>query len=284
MFRFSIFKSSILRISKQNKNKFILTLNLLIFITFFALLSSGISIFFERKIDELERKNIISEFNNLIFSNQIERTASNLKFTENTLDKYYESESYLHILYTMSSNNLRLFNEREKFYDPHFLLQRRVNSNSDEIKRALSDGMMIADTLEEIQTIEKYNENYLKLEEKFSKIISDISLYRSKNSPKKDASRIEYNEFYKEYNKFNLQYIDLLKKQIDFFLFFNTKYFNDKKKKSEKNITLNLKKIDEYSLRETQFIIFAFFIQVIIFLTIQALELGFEYQNRKLKK
>ena len=119
MIRLSTLRLSFINISKKNKSKIINTLNLLIFVTFFALLSSSISLFFENKIDSVERKNTISEFNDLVFSNQIERTASNIKFSENVLDKYYEFNSYLHILYTMSSNNLRLFNEREMFYDIH---------------------------------------------------------------------------------------------------------------------------------------------------------------------
>ena len=177
MIRLSTLRLSFINISKRNKTKIIKILNLLIFITFFALISSVISLFFENKIDSVERKNTISEFNELVFSNQIERTATNIKFSENVLDKYYEFNSYLHILYTMSSNNLRLFNEREMFYDIHYILQKRVKANEKEIKRGLSDAMMIADELKEIELIEKFYLRSVVLEKKFSKNISDISLY-----------------------------------------------------------------------------------------------------------
>ena len=281
MIRLSTLKLSFINISKKNKSKIINTLNLLIFITFFALLSSSISLFFENKIDTVEKKNTISEFNDLVFSNQIERTASNIKFSENVLDKYYEFNSYLHILYTMSSNNLRLFNEREMFYDIHFILQKRVKANEQEMKRSLSDAMMIADELKEIELIEKFYLRSMELEKKFSKIISDVSLYRSKKSPEENASRREYNKFYKEYDNYNLRYAELLKEQINFFLSFNTKFFNKKKRNSETLISKNLETIKDYSKKESQFILFAFLIQVIIFLTVQVFELSFEYQNRK---
>ena len=285
MIRLSTLRLSFINISKKNKSKIINALNLLIFITFFALLSSSISLFFENKIDSVERKNTISEFNELVFSNQIERTASNIRFSENVLDKYYEFNSYLHILYTMSSNNLRLFNEREMFYDMHFILQKRVKANEQEIRRSLTDAMMIADKLEEIELIENFNLKSKVLEKKFSKIISDISYYRSKKNPEENAPRSEYNEFYKEYERFNLIYAELIKEQITFFLQFNTKFFNEKKRVSEVNISKNLEIIKNYSKKEAQFILFAFLIQIIIFLTVQVFELSFEYQNRKsLKK
>ena len=284
MIRLSTLRLSFINISKKNKSKIINALNLLIFITFFALLSSSISLFFENKIDSVERKNTISEFNELVFSNQIERTASNIRFSENVLDKYYEFNSYLHILYTMSSNNLRLFNEREMFYDMHFILQKRVKANEQEIRRSLTDAMMIADKLKEIELIEKFNLKSKALEKKFSKIISDISYYRSKKNPEENAPRSEYNEFYKEYERFNLIYAKLIKEQITFFLQFNTKFFNEKKRESEVNISKNLEIIKNYSKKETQFILFAFLIQIIIFLTVQVFELSFEYQNRKTLK
>ena len=71
MIRLSTLRLSFINISKRNKTKIIKILNLLIFITFFALISSVISLFFENKIDSVERKNTISEFNELVFSNQI---------------------------------------------------------------------------------------------------------------------------------------------------------------------------------------------------------------------
>ena len=57
-----------------------------------------------------------------------------------------------------------------------------------------------------------------------------------------------------------------------------------KKRESEVNISKNLEIIKNYSKKETQFILFAFLIQIIIFLTVQVFELSFEYQNRKTLK
>ena len=102
-----------------------------------------------------------------------------------------------------------------------------------------------------------------------------------KKSPEENASRREYNKFYKEYDNYNLRYAELLKEQINFFLSFNTKFFNKKKRNSETLISKNLETIKDYSKKESQFILFAFLIQVIIFLTVQVFELSFEYQNRK---
>tara|TARA_E500000178_G_scaffold64688_1_gene61747 strand:+ start:1007 stop:1861 length:855 start_codon:yes stop_codon:yes gene_type:complete len=284
MLRLSTLKATLFTISRKNKLKVLKIINLLLFVTFFALISSSASIYFERKIDEIEKKNIISEFNNLIFSNQIERTSSNIKFTERILDKYYETDSFLHILYTMSSSDLNFYNEREKYYDMYFLLRDRAITNNSEMQRSLGDAMMISDKVEDIEKIEKYNDIYIKLDQKLSEIFAEKNLHEANNSPPEDASKNEYNRMFLGFERFNKKLIDLLIEQSDFFLSFNTKFFNDKKNEAQIEITKSLERIQLLSKKETQFILFAFLIQVIIFVTVQIFELTFEYQSRNKKK
>tara|TARA_A100001015_G_C15028942_1_gene732039 strand:- start:1939 stop:2793 length:855 start_codon:yes stop_codon:yes gene_type:complete len=284
MLRLSTLKATLFTISRKNKLKVLKIINLLLFVTFFALISSSASIYFERKIDEIEKKNIISEFNNLIFSNQIERTSSNIKFTERILDKYYETDSFLHILYTMSSSDLNFYNEREKYYDMYFLLRDRAITNNSEMQRSLGDAMMISDKVEDIEKIEKYNDIYIKLDQKLSEIFAEKNLHEANNSPPEDASKNEYNRMFLGFERFNKKLIDLLIEQSDFFLSFNTKFFNDKKNEAQIEITKSLERIQFLSKKETQFILFAFLIQVIIFVTVQIFELTFEYQSRNKKK
>ena len=71
------------RIKKNNKIKVIKFLNLIIFVSIFALISSSMSLFFENKIDKLEKRVTLLEVNNLIFTNQLERTSKNIKRIEN---------------------------------------------------------------------------------------------------------------------------------------------------------------------------------------------------------
>ena len=284
MLRLSTLKATLFTISKKNKLKVLKIINLLLFVTLFALISSGTSIYFEKKIDEIEKKNIISEFNNLIYSNQIERTSSNIKFTERILDKYYESESQLHILFAMSSSDLNLFNEREKYYDAYFFLRDRTFINNREIQRSLTDAMMIADSVEEVEKIEKFNDVYSELDNKYYLIITNKNFYESENTPSEDAPKKEFNNFYKEFDKFNKRLIDLLKEQSNFFLKFSTRYFNKKKIISENEIAKSLDKIQSLSAKETQLILIAFLIQVLIFISVQIFELAFEYQGRNKRK
>ena len=76
----------------------------------------------------------------------------------------------------------------------------------------------------------------------------------------------------------------MMQKQSQFFLDFNIEYFNQKKNNSESEIKKSLLEIQELSKKESQFILFAFLVQVIIFVTVQIFELTFEYQNRKKQK
>ena len=284
MLRLSTLKITLFTISKNNKLKVIKIINLLLFVALFALISSSFSIYFEKKIDEIEKKNIISEFNSLIYSNQIERTSSNIKFTERILDRYYETESFLHILYAMSSSELNFFNEREKYYDTYFLLRDRAYINNREIKRSLSDAMMIADKVRDVEMIEKFNEIYFKLDKRLSNLFAEKNFYESQNTLPDDAPKKDFNIFFKEFDKFNKNLINILKDQSNFFLTFNAKYFNYKKKTSESDLTNSLKKIQSLSANETRLILIAFLIQVIIFITVQVFELAFEYQSRNKKK
>ena len=106
------------KIKKANKIKIIKFLDLIIFLSIFALISSSLSLFFEIKIDKLEKRVTLLEVNNIIFTNQLERTSKNIKLTENFLLSDIEQNSLLEILSEISSEKIiELFSVRTGLFE-----------------------------------------------------------------------------------------------------------------------------------------------------------------------
>ena len=90
MFRYRLFSTLLIKISRRSKKKLILIINFFIFLSFFALTSSIITLIYEKKIDDLERKVIQLEGDEIIQRNSILRTNYNIKSSEKILDNHYQ--------------------------------------------------------------------------------------------------------------------------------------------------------------------------------------------------
>ena len=268
------------RIKRTNKIKVIKFLNLIVFLSIFALISSSLSLYFENKIDKLEKKVTQLEVNNFIFTNQLERTAKNIKITENFLLSEIENNSLLEIIGEISSEKIRLTNQRELYFDPFFLLQNIAFKNRNEITRVTRDAMLIVENLGDLDLVEKAISESKRIDKKLNKIISDESLYETK-APNENASKDAWDEHYIKYNEFNKQTKIVLQEQLNFFLNYSYPYFSSKNEAYDDEVTNNLEEISKLSNKETKTILYAFIIQVIIFLIIQSFEFSFEISSRR---
>lgn len=268
------------RIKKKNKIKVIKFLNLIIFVSIFALISSSMSLFFENKIDKLEKKVTLLEVNNLIFTNQLERTSKNIKLTENFILNIIENNSLLEIINEISSDKIRLSNERDLYFEPYYLLQSLAVKNSYEISRVTKDAMLIVEDLNDLNLVENAINQAKIIETKFNSISRRESLYEA-NSPDQNSSTKEWDKHYKKYQQFNEEYKDLLGDQKKFFLEFSYLFFSKKKGEYSEEINKNLEEISKLSKNETKTILYAFLIQIIIFLVIQSFEISFEIFRKK---
>ena len=268
------------KIKRTNKIKVIKFLNLIVFLSIFALVSSSLSLYFENKIDKLEKRVTQLEVNNFIFTNQLERTAKNIKLTENFLLSEIENNSLLEIISEISSDKIRLTNQRELYFDPFFLLQNIAFKNRNEITRVTRDAMLIVENLDDLELVEKAITQAKKIDQKLNKIISDESLYETK-APGENASRNDWDKHYKKYNEFNKQTKIVLQEQLNFFLNYSYPFFSNKNEEYDQEVVKNLEKISQLSSKETKTILYAFLIQVIIFLIIQSFEFSFEFAARR---
>ena len=268
------------RIKKNNKIKVIKFLNLIIFVSIFALISSSMSLFFENKIDKLEKRVTLLEVNNLIFTNQLERTSKNIKRIENLTLNIIENNSLLEIINEFSADKIRLSDTRNLYFDPYYLLQSLAVKNDDEISRVTKDAMLIVEDLNELNLVEEAIDEAKNIEAKFNSLNRRESLYEA-NSPDQNSSTKEWDKHYEKYQQFNEEYKDLLDEQKKFFFEFSYLFFSKKKEEYSEEINKNLEEISKISKNETKTILYAFLIQIIIFLVIQSFEISFEIFRKK---
>jgi len=268
------------KLKRTNKIKVIKFINLIIVLSIFALISSSLSLYFENQIDKLEKKATLLEVNNIIFTNQLERTSKNIKLTENFLLDITEQNSLLEIISEISSEKIRLTNQRELYFDPYYLFQSLVIKNNNEIFRITKDAMLIVETLDELNLVEKSISEAEKIQSKFNSINTRESLHEAK-SPGENSEKKEWDNHYEKYREFNGEYKAILQDQLKFFFDYSYLYFSKKSTEYSKEINKNLDEIATLSEKESKTIFYAFLIQVIIFLIIQSFEFSFEFLRKR---
>ena len=267
--------------NKKNKLKIIKFLNIIIVISIFALISSSLSLIFERKIDFLEKEITLLEINNKIFTNQLERTTKNIKTSENFILNENERNSFLNIINVISSDKIRLTNPRELYFDYYFLLKEIVEKNNTEIFRITNDAMLIAGNLNDIIFVEKAISEAKIIVSKSDLVISEKNLYEAENTPGDDAEKVDYDNYYKKFKSFNDSYESLLKDQLNYFFKYSYSYFSKKNSSYKDKLKNNLKEIERLSEIETRVIFIAFIIQITIFIILQSFEFSFEVRRGK---
>ena len=175
----NLIKKLIPNIKKKNKIKVIRFINLIIFISIFALVSSSLSLIFERKIDILEKEIILLEVNNTIFVNQLERTSKNIKILDNFMISQAELNSLKEMMSSLESNNQKLTNQRSIYYDEFFLLKQIAEKNNNEIFRSTNEMMLIAENLDDINFVEESINQFDKIKSKLDNIISEENEYEA---------------------------------------------------------------------------------------------------------
>jgi len=94
----SLFRLSNLAYKTATKKKLNLFINIIIFISFFAISAATLSLYFENKIDELDRKIILTEVQKIILENQISAVPNSLNSISLIKDSQLSEQSNLDIL------------------------------------------------------------------------------------------------------------------------------------------------------------------------------------------
>ena len=278
MAKLTLIRFSLLSLSTYNKKKLINILNIGIFISLFALSASILSIFFETKIDKIEKKMIYDDINKVVYNDVLFQTSRYIKNTDSLLDDVFHQTS-LKLLLEKSISDKLLISKREIFYTQFFLLKTKVEYNKNFIDSALKNSIIVADQEDDLILIKKFRDKYDDLLKKIDEINFDRNTHDYEKQPPRDKNN-NYNETNHSLEEWYSYYEVLIKRQIDilisqktFFYDFNIEFFTKKNNQYEERKKLNLEKIKKNSLLESRTIFFAFLIQLIIFIITQFFEL-----------
>ena len=254
----------------QKRLKFIL--NIAIFLSIFAIVSTLISISIERKINLNQKK--ISENNLLIdiASLSIESLPRNINSLTTIINDSKKNNEIMYFLYFTESGII--FNERDLYFLGTARLANLIEDNYEKINLFSDISSFEAD----IEINDDYK-NYLKLREEikedkkqFIEIYEKIQRDAEKFTiNQKGIKVIEGDEFYKGLKDHYYQFLKFADKQIDIQIDMLNVLRSLTDKKKNQNIAIR-KDISDLSKSISKYILIAFFLQLIIFIIVQLFE------------
>ena len=254
----------------QKRLKFIL--NIAIFLSVFAIVSTLISISIERKINSNQKK--ISENNLLIdiASLSIESLPRNINSLTTIINDSKKNNEIMFFLYFTESGII--FNERDLYFLGTARLANLIEDNYEKINM-FSD---ISSFETDIEINDDYK-NYLKLreeikddKEKFTEVYEKIKQDAKKFTIDQNGIKvIEGDEFYKGLKEHYYQFLKFADNQIDIQIDLLNVLRSLTDKKKNQNIDIR-KDISNLSKSISKYILIAFFLQLIIFIIVQLFE------------
>ena len=114
------FRFSLLALSKISTKKLLVAINLGIFVSIFAVSAAIISIYFENKIDKIERRIIEQETNYIVYNNWLNRAPKIINEINIVTEQKRKMEDYSPILKELIKHNFWTFyGNKEEYYDQY---------------------------------------------------------------------------------------------------------------------------------------------------------------------
>ena len=254
----------------QKRLKFIL--NIAIFLSVFAIVSTLISLSIEQKINLNQKK--ITENNLLIdiASLSIDNLPGNINSLTTIINDSKKNNELMFFLYFTKSGII--FDERDLYYYGTARLANLIEDNYQKIN-LFSD---ISSFESDIEINDDYK-NYLKLkkeikndEKKFQQMYEEIKTDAEKfTKDQKGTKVIENKEFYKNLKDYYYEFLKFADKQIDIQIDILNVLRSLTDKKKNENIDIR-KDISNLSVSISKYILIAFILQLIIFIVVQLFE------------
>ena len=288
MAKLALVRFSLLSLSTYNKKKLLNILNIGIFISIFALSASFLSIFFENKIDMIEKKILSEQINKIIYNDTLSQTAKHIKNTDSILDNNIK-ETGLKLLIKESFNDAEFMTSREIYYSKFFILENKIELNNLFIDNSLKNAILVANSEEDLKLIKTFRKKYKTLKKTENEIIFMRNSHDYENEPSRDSDNNfiykdnELQDWYRYYKFFVNQQIELIVIQKSFLYDFNINYFSKKNNEYDQRTNKNLEIIEKNSKIESRAIFIAFAIQLFIFLISQFFEFTLDNFIRRKK-
>ena len=283
MYRFTTSALTKFSLKNVSKKRLLLLTNIIILISTLAVTASFISLFYEKKIVDLNRELSTELGNEVIYNHWLSEIPKNVKNIENILDQISKENNYL--LY-LNNLNKKLITSRDLAHNPITNLVRFNKLNLDFLRSCLNDAILISKNEDEILTVNEYKSIFEKIQYDYNTLTRKNDLNIIANLPSKiDAySQKEKEIFYKNSLVYKDDLIDSLKNIKLLNIKSILKYYSQSKSQSLQKINSLKLEIKEISKKESQTILFAFLIQILIFFIIQFFEFGFDFSQLKTKR
>ena len=166
------FRFSLLALSKISTKKLLVAINLGIFVSIFAVSAAIISIYFENKIDKIERRIIEQETNYIVYNNWLNRAPKIINEINIIVDQKKQIEDYAPILKELINHkHWSFFDKRRENFSYYYKLRNLIETNFQVIILSLSDAVLVADSKNDIETILKKDWKKISLSESLMKHI-----------------------------------------------------------------------------------------------------------------
>ena len=286
--------STIIASAGGKKERFLTFINIIIFVSIFALSAALISMYFENEIDKIDNKIINEEKNDLVFANQIQQTPLVLKNIQEIVDLNKLTNNYIDLLSLSPEDSYPIVMERETEFKPFWKLLSLANYVYNNISISLSDAILISNNVNDIEKIEKINLEFKKIDEKKRGIEQKKNVIQNEWA-KQERMEFELKEsneeaaekkmvYYRKLGALSDELTELIELQKIFLIKFNLKFFSEKQKESQKFVKKLQKELEVLSKQESLIILIAFILQLLIFLSVQYFEVTIEGQNAKRTK
>lgn len=191
-----ILKASLFRLSnfaykKATRAKLNLFINVVIFISIFALSASILSMYYENRIDDLDRKKILLDFKKVILENQITNVPVSLGVMDTINDINTLNKSNYELLKELKIEDIetQFASERQNYFRQYFDAITYAFISTTEINNLIQNNKLIFEedklTLDQISIFEKQNKNHenriYKLDEQKNKIKKKWEEYEAMN-------------------------------------------------------------------------------------------------------
>ena len=267
-FLFSFLKSSLIT---KGIVKIRLFLNVAIFLSVFAISSTLISIYYESKITQIEKKIADNDLLLDVLSVSTLAIPGKVLGLENISNDVTKNNDILNYFYFSKIG--QLFDEYELYYRPVIALSNYLGNNFDVIKNfdevvnLKNDKLLINIDKKVFDHIKQNSKNH----EDFLKIKDEINKDHKKFKFEKGVKVIDRKNLKKYQNYFD-KYKIFFQDQLNHFATLTGALQVIHNNIKNDNLRL-YKEISNNSKESKKFIIFAFFFQLIIFLIVQAMEI-----------
>lgn len=265
-----ISKLSQLSINTYSEIKLFKIINLFIFLSLFAVSASLISLYFEQKIDNLDKEVSTINSKSNIYNYYIASITSKIKNTEILIANSDSIQSKKKLLELSDFPSKYIPEDVNSYVYVHFL-----NNNIEFLELALKEAIVISSSNSDLEKINN-------LRKKTEVIKEKIKQKREENfNWVKSDDLIELNKIQDKFEKRLLVNKILLKESKNLLMEVGTVFFLRKKNESEYILKDASLAINKYSKMESNAIWIAFFIQLTVFFVTQFFEFAFEHPIKK---